>query len=140
MAFQEKSAWVMVVALLLGGVFYFGVVASMSAGIGELAPPILPLVAVYTAILVAIAIAGHIVAAISAPREANGPLDERDRAITVRAGQRAGVVFGLGVISSLGLYLVTGDGRLLFYSVFASLMLGQLAEYVLQLVHYRTGV
>lgn len=36
MPFQEKSAWIMSLALLLGGIFYFRVVVAMSSEIGEL--------------------------------------------------------------------------------------------------------
>ncbi len=46
MPFQEKSAWVMSLALLMGSVFYFVVVAAMSSAVSQLAPPILPIVAV----------------------------------------------------------------------------------------------
>ena len=140
MAFQEKSAWIMSLALLVGGVFYFGVVALMSSAIGKLAPPILPVVAVYTGILVLIAIVGHIVAAVLAPRDAGAPVDERDRAVTTRAGHLSGYVFGAGAILSLGFYLFSYDGDILFYGVFASLMISQLVEYGTQIYLYRTTV
>jgi len=139
MAFHEKSAWIMSFALLLGGVFYFGVVARISSEIGQLAPPRLPLVAVYTAILVAVAIAGHIVIAVMTPRDASASLDERERQLAVRAGHISGLVFGAGVIMSLGLYLLSYNGNLFFYSVFGSLMISQLVEYGLQIVLYRTN-
>jgi hypothetical protein len=137
-AFHEKSAWIMSAALLVGGIFYFGIVARISSSIGQLVPPIFPLVGVYTAILVVIAIAGHVVIALLTPKEANAPLDERERLLTVRAGHYSGLVFGAGVIMSLGLYLVSYDGNLLFYCVFGSLMISQLVEYGLQIVLYRT--
>jgi hypothetical protein len=140
MPFQEKSAWIMTVALLVGSAFYFGVVAAMSSRIGQLAPPNLPLVAVYTALLVLVAIAGHVVIAVFTPREANARLDERERKITIQAGHRSGDVFGMAIVLSLGLYLVTYDGNLLFYCVFASLMISQLIEYGLQILLYRTAV
>jgi hypothetical protein len=140
MAFQEKSAWVMSLALLLGGAFYFFVVAAMSSAIGRLAPPLVPIVAVYTAILVLVAIVGHILAAIVAPREANTTEDERGQKATVHASHQSGYVFGTGVILSLGVYLFTHHGDLLFYSVFASLMISQLVEYGLQIFLLRTTV
>jgi len=34
MAFREKTAWIMSLALLLGGVFYFGVVVTGSQALG----------------------------------------------------------------------------------------------------------
>lgn len=140
MPFHEKSAWIMSVALLLGGVFYFAVVVSLSGELGGLVPPILPLVVLYTVLLVVVAVIGHIVVAICAPREANAALDERERRIFDRAGHLSGYVFGAGVLLSLALYLFTYDGNLLFYGVFGSLMLGQLAEYVIQIRLYRAVV
>ena len=89
----------------------------------------LPLVAFSTAILVAVAIAGHIVIALMAPKEASASLDERERQLAVRAGHHSGLVFGAGVIPSLALYLFSYNGNLLFYCVFGSLMISQLVEY-----------
>ena len=140
MAFYEKSALIMSFALLIGGIFYFSVVATMSGELGHLVPPMLPLVAVYTAILIAVAIAGHVAAAVMAPREANASPDERERQLAMRASHYSGLIFGAGVIVSLGFYLLSYDGHLLFYSVFGSLMISQLAEYGLQIVLYRTAV
>ena len=140
MAFQEKSAWIMSLALLVGGVFYFGLVAAMSSQIGRLAPPILPLVAVYTGILVFIAIVGHVVVAVVAPRDAGAPLDERERIIATRASHRSGYVFAAGAMLSMGFYLFSYHGDLLFYGLFASLMISQLVEYGVQIVMYRTTV
>jgi hypothetical protein len=140
MGFQEKSAWVMSLALLVGGVFYFGIVAVMSSSLGHLAPPVLPLVAVYSAVLVLVAIVGHVVAALSAPGEADAGLDERDRLVGTKASHRSGLVFASGVVVALGAYLFSYDGDLLFYGVFASLMLSQLVEYAMQIVLYRTRV
>ena len=85
----------------------------------------LRLVVAYTGILVAIAIVGHIIAAAMAPKEANATLDERERLIAIRAGHYSSYIFGLGVITSLGTYVVSGSGDLLFYMVFASLMVAQ---------------
>ena len=140
MPFHEKSAWIMLAALLLGGLLYFGSVVAMSMGMESLAPPTLPQVIVYTVILVLIAIAGHVVVAALAPREADARPDERERLILAQAGNRSSLVIGVGVLLSLGLYLVTYDGHLLFYGVFASLMLSQLAEYGLQIWYYRRGI
>jgi purine-cytosine permease-like protein len=79
MPFQEKSAWVMSLALLMGSVFYFVVVAAMSSDISQLAPPTLPVVAIFTVILIVVAILGHVAIAIFSPKDASEPLDERER-------------------------------------------------------------
>ena len=42
MPFREKSAWIMSIALLVGGFLYFRVVLSPWAESGQLAPPTIP--------------------------------------------------------------------------------------------------
>lgn len=139
MAFQEKSAWVMVVALLLGGMSYFAAVNGLSAELGQLAPPVLPSILRYTMILIVVAVIGNIAIAIFTPKEANAPLDEREKSIMHRASHWSGYVLGAGVLVSLGFYLISHNGDMLFYGVFASLMISQLAEYVLQIALYRVS-
>jgi uncharacterized membrane protein (DUF485 family) len=137
MSFQQKSAWIMSFALVVGGLYYFGAVSNMSQAIGHLAPPNMPAVVTYTVLLVVIAVVGHIVIAAASPKEADAPLDERERKIFHWAGNVSSYVLGIGVIWSLGFYLFRHDGDVLFYSVFASLMLCQLAEYLIQIALYR---
>lgn len=140
MAFQEKSAWVMAAALILGGIFYFLAVNSLTAELGHLAPPILPIVVVYTIILILVAILGHIIVAMTAPKEADAPLDEREQTILTRAGHYSSYLLGAGVLLSLGGYLVFRSGDALFYGVFASLMVSQLLEYVIRIFYYRATI
>ena len=140
MTFHEKSAWIMAIALSIGGLFYAVTVLSMSSGLGALAPPLIPTIVVYTVILAVLAIVGHIVAVAFAPEDADEIVDERARRITDRSGYLSAYVLGFGVLVALGLYLWSYDGNLMFYVVFASLMLSQLSEYVLQIVLHRRGV
>ena len=140
MPFHEKSAWTMAVTLTIGGILYFWAVASISADLGQLAPPVLPTVVVYTGIIVVLAIVGHIAIAALSPREANAPADEREKKVVDRAAHLSGYVLGVGAIAALGLYLFTYDGNLMFYVVFASLMASQIAEYLCQIALYRRGV
>lgn len=140
MPFHEKSAWTMIVALLAGGMFYFWTVLTMSADLGELAPPSMPIVWTYTVILIVIAVLGHILAAAFAPEDADAPTDEREKRITERAGHLSGYILGFGALAALGIYLVTYNGDLMFYVLFASLMLSQVGEYAGQILLHRKGV
>lgn len=140
MPFNEKSAWVMSLALFVGGVLYFGLVVMASVELQELASPTLPLLAVYTLVLGLVAITGHVVAAVSAPGDASSELDERERDISTRASGLGNGVLAIGILGSLASYLLLGNGDLLFYLVFASLMLGQLAEYLRQVALYRLAL
>lgn len=140
MTFHEKSAWIMSVALVLCGVSYFNVVSAMTAEIDQLAPPNMGFIIRYTVSLIAVAIIGHIAIAIFSPKDANAPLDERDKTVLYRAGHYSGYVLGFGVVTSLGHYLFNPSGDILFYAVFASIMVSQLSEYLFQILLYRIGV
>ena len=140
MPFHEKSAWIMFVTLLAGGCVYFYTVVSTWFETGQLASPAIPQILVYTCCLVAIVIAGHIVAAVMAPKDANAPVDEREKQIFTRAGNVSSYAIAVGILVSLGLYLLSNSGDLLFYTVFASLLVGHLVEYFMQILFYRTTV
>lgn len=139
MTFREKSAWIMFLALMVAGAIYFYLVGVIWSESGQLAQPMLPLVVIYTLCLVVLAVIGHIAIAIMAPKEADSPADEREKQIIIRAGHYSSYVLAVGVLLSLGFYLFLRDGDLLFYTIFASLMAGQIAEYVLQIIFYRTA-
>ena len=139
MAFQEKSAWIMALALFTAAGLYFGTVLSMSAQAGDWVSPDLPALLVYTVGLVAVVIIGHAIVAALSPKEANARLDERERLIKMRAGNICGYILTSGVVISLSLYWLHTNGDLLFYSVFGALMLAQLAEFLLQILYYRMG-
>jgi len=137
MAFREKTAWIMSIALLLGGLFYGSVVAAGSQELGTTMPPLIPIVAVYVGILVVVAIIGHIIAALTSLKTANDPVDERERAITARATSLADTIMGIGVLISLGLYLTNYDGNQLFHLIFGTLMVSQCLNYAAQIALYR---
>jgi uncharacterized membrane protein len=140
MAFKEKSAWVMVIALLITGLGYVYTVSQLSVELGQLAPPLFPLLIGFTVVIVIISIIGHILAALSNPREANAPADERDQRIADKASHWSSYVLAVGVVLGLGLYLVFPSGPVLFYVVFGSLALSTLVEYGLQIYFYRHAV
>ena len=133
MTFNQKSAWIMLLALLVSGLGYAGAVVNLSADLGRLAPPSVPLLIKFTVALILISVVGHALIAALRPGEASDRLDEREKRVHDKAGNWSGVVFGIGVIAALVNYLAFGSGDLLFYGVFASLFVAQLAEYALQL-------
>ena len=127
-------------ALIVGGLIYFLPVLSGWNSSGQLPSPLMPQLVAYTVCLVTIAIVGHIVITALAPKEADAPVDEREKLIFDRAGHYSSYVLAAGVLVSLGTYLLSANGDLLFYVVFASLVASHLAEYLLQIVFYRTSV
>ena len=127
-------------ALIVCGLIYFLPVVSEWTGSGQLVSPLMPQIVTYAVGIVVIAIVGHIVIAVLAPKEADAPVDEREKLIFDRAGHYSSYLLAAGVLVSLGSYLISGNGDLLFYVVFASLVASHLAEYLLQILFYRTDV
>jgi uncharacterized membrane protein (DUF485 family) len=140
MPFQEKSAWIMSIILIVAGACYFSAVAAIGAQTGQMALPMMPLVIRYTVMVVVLSVVGQVAIAILSPKEANASLDERERQIVHRAGHYSSYFFAVGVVMSLGYYLFSHNGDLLFYTVFASLMVGHVVEYLNQILLYRTSV
>ena len=140
MSFHEKSAWVMGAVMIAGAVFYFSTVSRMSEAMGQVAPPLVPLVVVYIIAIIILSILGHILVAVTKPSEADDMMDERDRIIVARAGSFSGILLAIGVVTALGYYLFTQDGNLMFHIAFGALMAAQLGEYAARIVYYRRGI
>ena len=63
MSFQEKSAYVMVIALFLGGGHYFYEVLSQSVGLNGMISLVIPGLIKLTFMLVIVSVIGHIIIA-----------------------------------------------------------------------------
>lgn len=140
MTFLEKSAWVMIAALVVSGALYFNGVLAVSTELGQVAPPNIGLIAFATIVIIAVAIFGHVVAALGNPADADAPEDERDRVVAWRAGNTAGYVLSASVMLGIGAFALSGDGNLLFHLMVGGLLIAQIAEYVLTILFYRRGV
>lgn len=140
MSFYEKSAWLMSIALTVCGFVYFRNVYVYSMEAGELIAPSLPLLSLFTIGVVIFAVIGHILIALISPKEAEADLDEREKSIFDKAGSLSSYVLGFGAIVGLLHFMVLQDGNVLFYIVFASLLLSHICEYVLQILYYRGRV
>jgi hypothetical protein len=136
MSFKERSAWIMVVALLISGIFYFQNVyeAIIATEIVEIRFSVL---IVFTIILISAAIVGHTLIAVLNPEETDEASDERDKRVIEKAGHISGMVFGFLTITSLLGYVIFQVGSLLFYAVLGSLIIAQTFEYGLQIYFYR---
>lgn len=138
--FREKTAWAMAAILTGGAAFYLNLVISASQALGRTSPPFIGFVIAYVAVIVIASVAVMSVLAGTAPREAGAPADERETIIADKAGKWSGYVMAAAAFGSLWHYSVQGDGNMLFHLVFLSLMLGQIADYVFQIVLYRRDV
>ncbi|RUO31431.1 hypothetical protein CWE12_00045 [Aliidiomarina sedimenti] len=137
MAFQEKSAWIMLGILLVLAAGYFIQVGQLSAAAGEVINPQLAAVVKFTVAIIVWSVISHVALALFWPKDAQQKLDERERRIHDRAGHLSGLVLGFGLVTALGYFLVIGNANVLFYMGFASLILSQLSEYVFRIFNYR---
>ena len=97
-SFEEKSVWVQLVGLVVGLGSYLVVAGLMvSNGVSAL-PGFVPVFAVAIALVVAINIAGHVVAAVASQ---SVEADERDRLIACRAESQSSWILGVGVIGAI---------------------------------------
>lgn len=133
MSFREKSAWVMALLLLGVGAFYVKLVA-----VDGVSPAVasIPFV-LFTIVL---SIIGQVVLAISSPKEAASPADEREQIVIHRAGHFSSYVLVVGVLVGLGQFMVTGDGKGMFHTVLTCLILSQVAEYGAQILMLRRPI
>lgn len=138
MSFREKSAWLMGLLMMAAGLYYFYLVSAASRALGQTAPP--AIVVAFVILIVIGAIVGQTVLALSARKEANAPVDEREYQVQLRAGSWSGLVLATGAVLALGHFMVRGDGNMLFHLVIASLIVAQIADYAFQILLARRGV
>ncbi len=138
MSFREKSAWVMALLTGVAGLWYFEKLVALSSSLAETPAP-LGLVLRYCIGVVVVSVIAQIGLAVMTPEDADAPADERERAALRRAGSWSGDVLAMGILSALAWFVARGDGNLLFHMVFASLIVAQICQYLLQAVLLRRG-
>ena len=139
MGFQEKMAWAMMIILSVTGVAYYSQVFQASAALGATVPPVLPLMIGYVVFLVILSIVVAVAISISKPSEASASLDEREQLIQYKGEAWSSRAMGFLVLCALLDFGLNGDGNRLFHAVFGILILGQIAEYGLQILFFRRG-
>lgn len=140
MPFREKTAWAMSLILIGAGLYYFSKVYGLSQHVGETAPPVFPFVIAYVILVTIASIITMSIIASSSGKDADAPPDEREKVIIDKAGHWSGYVLAIGIFGGLFHYWAHSDGNMLFHIAFASLMVSQIAEYILQIFLYRRGV
>ena len=136
-SFEEKSVWIQLIGLVVGLGGYLVVAGLMlSNGVNAL-PAFVPVFAVAMVLVVAINIAGHVVAAIVGRTD---EADERDRLIGCRAESRASWILGVGVVGAITALILSVGAVWVAHLLLISLFGSELAKEVLQIVYYRRGI
>lgn len=145
LSFQEKSLWVMLVALLVAFGFYFatafevrGFLAAFSpAAAVDVMPPQVALFAVAVGVIVVVSIVGHILIALADRRTET---DERDELIELKGIRNAFYVLAAGVFLALCAALATKGNFVFAHVLLAFWVLAAVVEIATRLVLYRRGV
>ena len=136
-SFEEKSVWIQLTGLVVGLGGYLVVAGVMlSNGVSAL-PAFVPVFAVAIVLIVAINVAGHIVAAVASQSQ---DADERDRLIGCRAESRSSWILGVGVIGAIIALIASVGGVWVAHLLLISLFGSEAVKEVLQIVYYRRGL
>lgn len=132
MSFREKTAWVSLVSMsAIYGSYFWSVIRGGHVRFGGLLQTIIALVIVQVALIIAVAI--------SAPKDAKAPVDERDRLIHLRATRvaYAGLATSVALACFFGAFdppIVFNTNALLFLLVAAEILRSGC-----QIIQYRRG-
>jgi hypothetical protein len=138
MSFREKSAWITFVLLLAFGIYFGDVAVHMLDPTRPHANYLLLFVLLVVAIVV-LEIITHAVIAFRSPREAQIPIDERERLIELRATRPAFYVLLVGAFLSVGTIHMGASTWVLAHCVLIAIWMAELTRYGSQLYHYRRG-
>ena len=138
MSFREKSAWINFVLLLAFGI-YFGQVAAHLLDPTRPHANYLQLFVLLVVAIVVLEIFTHAVIAFRSPREAQTPIDERERLIELRSTRPAFYVLLVGAFLSVGTIHMGANTWLLAHCVLFAIWIAELTRYGSQLYHYRRG-
>ncbi|MEV4390868.1 hypothetical protein [Nonomuraea sp. NPDC049607] len=139
MSYEEKGAWVYLVATVGTYVAYVIVILGRAGG-GPLSavPYVAPMVWAI-GISIGLSIAGRIVVEIVKPSESHQS-DVRDREINRSAQHVGGVVLGVSMMVPLGLTMAEADHFWIANAIYAALVLSALVATPLRLIAYRRGL
>jgi hypothetical protein len=133
-SFQERSAWIQLIGLLVAfGAYFYVALQLLTAGVMNLlayAGLMVPTVV----LLVAVIIAGYIAAAITG--RTDGP-DERDTLFEGKAEGNSGWILGVGVMCAIGGLIAGVEPAWIVNMLLFSLVLSEVTRTCLQIVSYR---
>ncbi|MEI9932349.1 MAG: hypothetical protein WDM89_17860 [Rhizomicrobium sp.] len=140
MSFREKSAWVSLLAYFgIYGFYFASVAAALGRGAADSAH-FLGLFAQSVVLFVVVVVIGTVAAAVSAPKDAQTPLDEREKLIALKAGNASGYALATGVVLAIGAALFGADDFLLINVLFFALVVSEVFKIAIQIVLFRRGV
>jgi len=140
MSFREKSAWVSLLAYLAIYSFYFTTLG-LAFGRGEAdGVHFLGLLSKSVVLFVVVTVVLTIILAVSAPKDAQTPEDEREKLIKLRANSAGGYVLATGVVIAIGALYFDARSFLVINLLFFALVTFEVFKLAMQLALTRRGV
>ncbi len=149
MSFQEKSAWGLLLGIVLVSVFYFPAAFRIVETVPEAAPQAIPLIAISVVGVVALVIIEIVYHAFVASLSRGGTAsDERDALIDLKAERNGSFALGFGLFWLVGFivvqsvaraYPVPGSMEIVIFILLA-LTASEVVKLLSQLWYYRVGV
>lgn len=137
MSFREKSAWITLITVLICFGAYFGSIVTgriTGHGLASMVTLVMCVIA-----LVVLQLAAHVIVAVTSPKEARAPKDERERLIQGRANSLGYYVLS-GLVMSLFIPVHLGHSAIdIANFALLSLVLTTLAVSAAQIVMFRRG-
>lgn len=138
MSFEEKSAWIyLVVVLVVPGIYFANILGqAQDTPVTEIAY-VRPMI---TAVIIAIiaSIVAHIVVAIASPKDAD-KRDERDKNINRFGEYVGGIVLAVGGVGVLALTMAELEHFWIANALYAAFILQGLTSTTVKIVAYRRG-
>lgn len=139
MSFREKSAWISLLAYLgIYGFYFMNVAAALARGDADGAQ-FLGLFGQSVVLFVLMIIVGTVIAAVTAPKDAQAPEDEREKLIALRANSASGYVLASGVVLTIGVIFFGVKDFLVINLLFFALVISEIFKIVMQIALYRRG-
>jgi hypothetical protein len=141
MSFREKSDWCSFVCLGLLGIYFVEIARSIVSVSHDHTGSFyyFTLFWVLVAALIVIQIATHVVLAIRSPKDANTPVDERERLIHLRASRPAYFVLLTGAFLTIGTMHMGFNVWQFANCILFVIWIAELVRYGLRLTYYRHG-
>ena len=144
MPFWERNTIVLAVGTLVGGLFYFSIVTWQSLAAGSLVAPSLVIWLGYIVLQICVSMLGMWPSArkLKADPENTTPADgdERDRLIRMKSeGMQAHTMSAL-IFACMAAWFLHSSAALLFHSLVAALIVGELARAGWQLFNYNRAI
>lgn len=139
MPFREKTAWIALIAygFVFGGYF---TLLWLSWGDGYGRGLSIGLMVGAVVLLVIITTVLAILAALTSPRGANAPADEREQLIELKSERIASYTLSIGVVLLIGALLMNWSGVLVANLLLAAMVLAEVVKASARIFFFRVGV